>query len=252
MTKKPLRSADFYRDPSMTRSLRRTYERKLSKLFVNFERMFRGEILGRGLEAAKPPVTRIDFADLAVKLVILTDAHIMVPGESIVSSMVRDAMKAGNARSIDFLRSVRVVGTIGDIVVDEQVFKILNERGIAALKGITDDMAKTIKAELSDGILKGEGMPKLAKRVSEASGMSRKRAITMARTETMYAFNTASKNEFKRFGVEKVEWVAALDERMCKTCGSYHGKIYAIDDAPDAPAHPNCRCVKIPYIEEDI
>lgn len=236
----------------MTRSLRRTYERKIAKLFLNFEAAFRADLRRRGLEASEPKITRIDFVDLVNAVAIILDAQIMVPGASIIEAMVRDAMKAGNARSIDFLRSVRVVGSIGDIVVDEQVFTILKGRGIAALKGITDDMSKRIKSELSDGILKGEGMPKLAKRVSEATGMSRKRATVMARTETMYAFNTASKNEYKRYGIEKVEWVAALDERMCPRCGSYHGKIYAIDEAPDAPAHPNCRCVKIPYVEEDI
>ncbi|HOO04694.1 MAG TPA: phage minor head protein, partial [Methanomassiliicoccales archaeon] len=123
-------------------------------------------------------------------------------------------------------------------------------RNLAALKGITDDMSKKISSELSEGILKGEDMRRLSKRITESTNIPIERARVMARTETMYAFNIAANEEYKAYGVGKVEWVAALDERMCDICGKYHGKIYPIDEAPDAPAHPNCRCVKIPYIEE--
>lgn len=39
-----------------------------------------------------------------------------------------------------------------------------------------------------------------------------------------------------------VMWNAVLDERLCITCGSLHGKIFPIDEGPRPPLHPACRC----------
>ena len=47
-----------------------------------------------------------------------------------------------------------------------------------------------------------------------------------------------------------MEWLAALDERMCDVCEAHHGKQYPINDHPEIPAHPNCRCILIPVIPE--
>ena len=37
----------------------------------------------------------------------------------------------------------------------------------------------------------------------------------IARTETMRAYNEVSQDQFERYGIEKVEWLAAMDERTC-------------------------------------
>lgn len=241
-------SLDTQRDPSMTRTLRRTYERKISGLFVGFNAKAKEALFdSREFEAIK-----INFVDYTEKLSYLIEANILEPSVPIIERFVNEFIKAGNRRAGAFLRSVGVQASLGEINVDQRVYTVLRERNLSALKGITDEMSKKINSQLSEGILKGESMAKLSKRLADETGMSIKRARTMARTETMFAFNTAKDEEFKRYGVEKVEWVAALDERMCPTCGSYHGKIYDIDKVPDCPAHPNCRCTTIPYIDVEV
>lgn len=248
---RPIRfhSQSFQKDPSMTRTIRNTYERKIAKLFVNFRYKAIEMLHGRSFESAPPQYTLVSFPDLTDSLLLVLASEITAPGESLVSQMVNESLKAGKQRASAFLRSVGVQASLTEIFVDPRIYEIVKERNIGALKGITDEMAKTIKAELSEGIVKGEGMNKLAKRVSDSTGVPMRRARVMARTETMFAFNTAKDEEFRKYGIEKVEWVAALDERMCKECGSYHGKIYPIDEAPDCPAHPNCRCTTIPSLE---
>ena len=52
--------------------------------------------------------------------------------------------------------------------------------------------------------------------------------------------------------VDGVQWLATLDHRTCLVCGVYDGKIWSPDklyevDVP--PAHPNCRCVLMPYMD---
>jgi len=253
MNEHPVRfhSLAFQSDPSMTKGLRSTYERKLAKLFVSFRHLSTKMMLERTFETMEPSISRISFPNLTDAIMLLMNERITVPAGPIISQMVNEALKAGKYRAGVFLRSVGVHATLGDTTVDQRVFEVINERNIAALKGITDEMGKRIKAQLSEGIVKGEGMKKLAGRLSEATAVPLNRARVMARTETMFAFNTAKDEEFKRYGVAKVEWVAARDERMCPTCGSYHGKVFPIDECPPCPNHPNCRCTTIPYIEED-
>lgn len=49
-------------------------------------------------------------------------------------------------------------------------------------------------------------------------------------------------------GIKKVEWIAALDERVCNDCLMRDGQIFDIDDAPPIPTHKGCRCCWGPVI----
>lgn len=53
-----------------------------------------------------------------------------------------------------------------------------------------------------------------------------------------------------RNGVEYVRWITAEDERVCNECGSYHNKIFPIDEVPERP-HYGCRC-EMEYITEEL
>ena len=55
---------------------------------------------------------------------------------------------------------------------------------------------------------------------------------------------------FKDLGVDKVKWVAELDNRTCSVCRERNGKIYQLSKVP-AKTHYNCRCYLEPVeIEE--
>lgn len=118
------------------------------------------------------------------------------------------------------------------------------------IESLTASTKAKVTSALIEGVNAGEGMRVIAKRVSEATGMERNRAVLIARTETMRAHNQVNEDQFKKYGVASVEWLAALDERMCDICGAHHGKKYPISDHPEIPAHPNCRCILLPVIEE--
>lgn len=51
----------------------------------------------------------------------------------------------------------------------------------------------------------------------------------------------AAVQAFKDTGAVYVEWITAVDERVCEVCGSRHGRKYRIDNVPRIP-HYNCRC----------
>lgn len=51
----------------------------------------------------------------------------------------------------------------------------------------------------------------------------------------------AAVQAFTDTGAQYVEWITAVDERVCEVCGSRHGRKYRIDNVPRIP-HYNCRC----------
>jgi len=57
-------------------------------------------------------------------------------------------------------------------------------------------------------------------------------------------------DNYKKHGVAEVEWLAALDERTCDECDDLNGKKFPIDEVPNCPLHPTCRCVLLPVIAE--
>lgn len=50
---------------------------------------------------------------------------------------------------------------------------------------------------------------------------------------------------YKDAGVDKVKWVTAKDDKVCKICRGRNGKIYPINKIPDKP-HYRCRCYFVP------
>lgn len=55
---------------------------------------------------------------------------------------------------------------------------------------------------------------------------------------------------YEDMGVDKVKWIAELDNRTCKVCRERNGKIYELSKVP-AKTHYNCRCYLEPVeIEE--
>ena len=83
---------------------------------------------------------------------------------------------------------------------------------------------------------------------------NRRSAETLART-TINAVANQSRLEMYQSNadvLDGVQWRAALDHRTCIICGAYDGKIWPPDKMYEVkvpPAHPNCRCRLVPYID---
>jgi len=194
-------------------------------------------------------ITTLDLSRFVDEMDTYISAEVKTTGDTIT----RDAAKAGMDLGIKYAdvdialaQGLKVDYTKASAIytaADWRVLDALKVRNLSALKGITDDMSKTIVRELSDGIQAGEGIPKLSKRIQEAANISKTRATTIARTETINACTNATILRYKQAGFKRFRFIAAYDERTCETCGAYHNHIYDIDDIEhQPPIHPNCRC----------
>lgn len=129
----------------------------------------------------------------------------------------------------------------------------LIERNLGYVKGLTEDQKKSIIAELTEGMLRGEGIDQLVKRltpyVDAGTGKGQSRAEMIARTEVMYGLNQGTLWRYGQDGIEKVQWLAGPDDRRCPICGEKNGSFYKIGTEPSLPYHPNCRCTWVPYFD---
>lgn len=244
------RSRSFRRDPSMMAGRIKRYERRLRGLFEDA----REELMGL-VDAGRAMSAELEGLDLNTSLILLNlqrilDDHILAPAQSMAADEVAAAYRAGGARA-DQLIGISVTAKIGNMPLDKRALSVLQARSLTGLKGITDEMSKSIMQEITDGMLRGDSPRLVAKAISErvdAIGITRANAL--ARTESMKAFNTGATNRYRQRGYTEQEWCAAASERTCSYCSQMDGRTFPIDDSPDMPAHVNCRCSWLPVVPE--
>ena len=124
-----------------------------------------------------------------------------------------------------------------------------------------------INSEVTQGIIQGESIGKIAKRMENVVGMEERSAIRNARTATNGARNAGKEESFEDaedLGIEVLQmWVASVDDRTryehrqldgqtVKTGEKFHVDGFEIAYPCDPTADPsmvyNCRCTIIPYL----
>lgn len=119
-----------------------------------------------------------------------------------------------------------------------------------------------LKAELSAGVLEGEGIDKLSERIKGLfEEWYRGRNETIARTEVLSSNNAGTMFGYKQSGiVKKKEWLATRDSRTRDTHAEMDGEQVAVNkkfsNGLDFPGDPNgdpgeiinCRCTTIPIV----
>ena len=133
---------------------------------------------------------------------------------------------------------------------------------------VAKDMAwnrRLIANQITQGILLGESIPKIAKRMQGVTGANRAAAVRLARTSTTAAENAGRVDSYKRaqsLGIElKQEWLATLDGRTRSSHRQLDGEKVEVGEKfsngcrypgdPEAPYAEtcNCRCTLIAAVE---
>ena len=135
------------------------------------------------------------------------------------------------------------------------------------IKGMTDTTYKALQKTLSQGVEAGEGIPSLAKRVSETFDVAKTtRAKTIARTEVIGSSNFATTEAHRQSGIVTTRgWLATRDGREREMHGDMNGQERAINQPFTArdgytAMHPgdfgqphhdiNCRCTTVAIIKD--
>lgn len=135
-------------------------------------------------------------------------------------------------------------------VDDKKVSKVLNSSwsGKNYSERIwknTDNLAKLIKHEITDGFHRGVSINKMAKLVQQRMNVGKYEATRLVRTEMNYVQNKAALDSIKDSDMKYYIFLATLDKKTSTVCRAHDRKVYPVDGATPGtnmpPLHPHCR-----------
>lgn len=122
------------------------------------------------------------------------------------------------------------------------------------------DTAVKIRDAVRLGVIQNETTDQIVRRIrgTRANGykdgllaISRRNAQSIVRTAVQHTARVAQESVVMAnesiFNGE--QWHSTLDSRTTPFCQAHDGKVYAIGDGPQPPAHINCRSVRIPLVK---
>ena len=119
----------------------------------------------------------------------------------------------------------------------------------------TSNIVDGIQTSITAGMLQGIGTDKIINGLTQAFGMIKKDAETLARTHIASANNAAAERVYKANAdlIKKERWDATFEVSTksgggtCMQCGALHGQEFKLDDPHiRPPIHHNCRCYMTP------
>lgn len=99
---------------------------------------------------------------------------------------------------------------------------------------------------VAQGIAEGRPTDAMVQDMRSRLSVTKARAETIVRTESLRAYNDASDKYYAAQGIDQVMYYATADDRSCDICAPRAGKIYRRQDIR-VPLHPRCRCYLAPW-----
>ncbi|MBV6425323.1 MAG: hypothetical protein NAOJABEB_03140 [Steroidobacteraceae bacterium] len=116
------------------------------------------------------------------------------------------------------------------------------------IRNVEDSTRRVVSEAVARWVENGEPLDRLIDDLEPTFG--RRRAQTIAQTETTRAYQMGARASYREAGVvESIEWQTAADELVCPICGPKRGQRMPLDSTDVPPAHPNCRCWVLPVVE---
>lgn len=110
-------------------------------------------------------------------------------------------------------------------------------------------LINVLRDNLEQGMIEGTSIDKLSKNISDSMGSGAYESTRLINTEMARCTNSAQQKIYSDSGVVKqIMWSATLEDNTCDECSSRDGQYFDLDNAPDLPEHPNCRCCLIPVV----
>lgn len=120
-------------------------------------------------------------------------------------------------------------------------------RGYLEKHGTT--FSTTVAEVLAQGLAEGRPNEEITKDLKRRLNVTKSRADVIVRTESLKAYNEASRNYYAQNGVDLVMYFATSDDRSCPYCTAHAGNVFK-RNAITVPRHPRCRCYLAPYSDD--
>ena len=134
------------------------------------------------------------------------------------------------------------------------------EENVMLVKSLMDDQAKRLKSTVLRGLREGIPSTRLAGDIQKSLGIAKRRANTIARTETHKVTQQLADYRAEEVGLTEGIWRAMMDNRTSTQHARFNGKKFNLKKGLWDPKtsswnwpgrRPNCRCYTEYIIPED-
>lgn len=120
----------------------------------------------------------------------------------------------------------------------------------AAIWGEQEKLSQELKTVLTVGLIRGDGVEEMTKRITRRMDVSASDARRLVRTESAHIHEQAGLDGYKECGISSYCFLATLDRKTSPQCRELDGKVFLIAEAETGknypPIHPNCRSTTVP------
>ena len=106
--------------------------------------------------------------------------------------------------------------------------------------------AEEVSESIAQGLIEGRSVKQMTSDFKTRFNVTKSRAEVIVRTESLRAYNEASRAFYAQNNVQTVIYYATADDRTCPFCAAQAGRVFKLN-AIRVPRHPNCRCYLAPY-----
>jgi len=238
-------------DPTRTSMLTLDCYRGLNRLLLNFKKQIL--VVIRSERAPLATVARLGLDDL-YRGVDRAAEEMRNEGKDVLKKNTNRAYRRGLKSTERPLKKVNVTFGASWTLSDERVFGELAARDMALMDGFTAEVSRNVKRELATGWGKGEGMSKLAGRLTKVTNIGQSRALTIARSETVLAYVKAAETRYMDAGVRLYDWLVGGGPCPSGICPQLEaGAPYSFakrgHPLPIQDTHPRCTCSIVAHFE---
>lgn len=240
-------------------ALMRRYERKFEAAYVQLLHDRKAELLRRleseGLRAL--PAKRVIDLDTIFAPDDDDERKIQMIYEALILERGADAAKQELALELELN------------IQTQTVQQFIKARKSVGLSGALETFMQSVRIDMAEGVGLNESLSEIAARVAKKFDEAEQgRVLTIARTETVSAYNFASVEAFRQSGdVDQLEWLSARDSAVRESHAEADGQVVGVTKSftvggasleyPGDPSGPpeetiNCRCVVLPVITERV
>lgn len=119
-----------------------------------------------------------------------------------------------------------------------------------AIWGQQEKLSQELKTALTVGLIRGDGVEEMTKRITKRMDVSASNARRLVRTESAHIHEQAGLDSYQECGITSYYFLATLDRKTSPQCRELDGKTFLIAEAETGknypPIHPNCRSTTIP------
>jgi SPP1 gp7 family putative phage head morphogenesis protein len=165
--------------------------------------------------------------------------------EKLYQDLVKDCQFAGISFGRDSIESINGF-TAATVKPNLKAIAYQAQDAADRLSRHSKDFQLRASAVIEQGLVGGSSMGKVAEMLRRELGVTKSKAETIARTESMGAMDSATRDTYRSNGIQYVQRIGTQDKLICPYCAARVGNVYPVDKAP-AILHPRDRCYNAPF-----